>query len=96
MLHFDGAWRFDTPGPIPDGVVDAFDELIGRIVAQGERRSLLEHFKGHFAGAAGVPHHYSSSTSWAEDDLRRLLPQAAANAPLFIEAFYNACEELRA
>lgn len=96
MLHFDGAWRFDSPGPIPDAVLDAFDDLIGKIVAQGERRSLLEHFKGHFASAAGVPHYHSSSTSWAEDDLRQLLPQAAANAPLFIEAFYDACEELRA
>lgn len=41
MLHFDGPWRFDTLGPIPRGVVDAFDELIGRIVAQGENRNLV-------------------------------------------------------
>jgi hypothetical protein len=96
MLHFDGAWRFDTPGPIADGVLDAFEELIRKIVAQGNRQNLLEHFKSHFAGAAGVPHYVSSSASWAESDLQGLVRQAAGNAPLFIEAFYNACEELRA
>lgn len=95
MLHFEGAWRFDSPGPIPDGVVHAFGDLISKIAAQGSRRTLLEHFKGYFAGAAGVPHYSSSSSSWAESDLQQLIGQAAANAPLFIEAFYNACEELR-
>ncbi len=95
MLHFEGAWRFDSPGPIPDGVVHAFGDLISKIAAQGSRRTLLEHFKGYFAGAAGVPHYSSSSSSWAESDLQQLIEQAAENAPLFIEAFYNACEELR-
>ena len=33
MLHFDGAWRFDSPGPIPDGIVDAYDEPIARVSA---------------------------------------------------------------
>lgn len=95
MLHFEGAWRFDSPGPIPAEIVSAFDELVSRVVAQGERKALIEHFKGHFAGAAGVPNHVSSSTSWAESDLRDLMRQASGNAPLFIEAFYNACEALR-
>jgi hypothetical protein len=96
MLHFDGAWRFDTPGPIAGGVVSGFEELIRKIVAQGDRQSLLEHFKRHFAGAAGAPYHSSSSASWAESDLRDLMRRVSDNAPLFIEAFYNACEELRA
>ncbi len=33
MLHFDGTRRFDTPGPIPDGIVDAFDESIAMVSA---------------------------------------------------------------
>jgi hypothetical protein len=96
MLHFDGAWRFDTPGPLTDGACNAFDELIRRIVAQGNRKTLLEHFKSHFAGAAGVPHNVSSNASWAENDLQDLIRHASENAPLFIETFYDACEALRA
>jgi hypothetical protein len=76
--------------------VHAFADFISRIIAQGSRQALLEHFKGYFAGAAGVPHYISSSMSWAQSDLQQLMGQAAANAPLFIEAFYNACEDLRA
>jgi hypothetical protein len=37
-----------------------------------------------------------ASASWAESDLRIVMGQAGSNAPLFIEAFYNACEALRA
>jgi Biotin-lipoyl like len=86
MLHFDGAWRFDTPGPIATGACNAFEEMISKIVAQGNRKALLEHFKSHFAGAAGVPHYVSSDTSWAESDLQNLIQQSSNNAPLFIEA----------
>jgi|ERR1019366_7338477 hypothetical protein len=94
MLNFNGAWRFDTPGPIPDGVYNAFFELIGRIATQANRQRILEHFKSCFAGAAGISSSWSSSESWAESDLRGYMGQAAANAPLFIEAFYDACESL--
>jgi hypothetical protein len=94
MLHFEGAWRFDSPGPIPAGVVNACHDLINRIVAQGNRRQLLEHFKSYFAGAAGTPHYPSSDAGWAATDLARLMDEAAQNAPLFIEAFYNACAAL--
>ena len=38
---------------------------------------------------------WSSSTSWAETDLRSYMFQAAENAPLFLEAFFEACEILR-
>jgi hypothetical protein len=95
MLHFDGAWRFDSPGPIPNGVVNSFSDLINRIVAQGNRKLLLEHFKSFFAGAAGTTHYISSDVGWAASDLNRVMEEAAGNAPLFIEAFYNACEVLR-
>lgn len=94
MLNFNGTWRFDTPGPIPDGVCNAFLELIGRIATQANRWRILEHFKSYFAGAAGISSSWSSSESWAESDLQGYMGQAAANAPLFIEAFYDACASL--
>jgi hypothetical protein len=96
MLHFDSAWRFDSPGPAPNGAVADFLGLIARIVPQGNRKQLLEYFKGYFAGAAGRAHYTSSNESWAQSDLEHIMDEAAGNAPLFIEAFYNACEDLRA
>lgn len=95
MLHFDGAWRFESPGPTPQGVVRDFSDLIAKIIPQGNRQKLLEYFKGYFAGAAGTAYSTSSSESWAQSDLEALMDQAAGNAPLFIEAFYNACDDLR-
>lgn len=89
-MKMDASWRFDTPGPMPPEAARAFDALIDRIVTQGNRWSLLEHFKGHFGGAGS-----SSSESWAQSDLSNLIRHASENAPLFIEAFYEACEALR-
>lgn len=82
-------WRFDTPGQMPLEPVRGFETLIDKVVAQGNRWSLLEHFKSHFGGSGS-----SSSESWAKSDLNRLVGEAAENAPLFIEAFYEACEAL--
>lgn len=97
VLKFNGAWRFDSPGEIPVGVVNDFFDLIVRIASQSERRqSVLEHFKSYFANASGAATGWSSSESWAETDLDRYMRNAADNAPLFIEAFYDACETLHA
>jgi hypothetical protein len=95
MLNFNGAWRFDSPGEIPQGVSNAFSDLIGRIAAQGDRQEILEHFKSYFGDACGTSTSWSSSASWAETDLYRYMQDAAKNAPLFVEAFYEACENLR-
>jgi hypothetical protein len=95
MLEFNEAWRFDSPGSIPSGVVEGFSNLIGKIASQGDRHQLLEHFKSYFAAAAGFASNWSSSASWAETDLDRYMHHTAENAPLFIEAFYDACESLR-
>jgi hypothetical protein len=91
MLKFNGSWRLDSPGAIPNGVVWEFSELIGKIAAHGDLQPILEHFKQYFAGAAGTTSSWSSSASWAQTDLQHHMGQAAANAPLFIEAFYDAC-----
>jgi hypothetical protein len=92
MLNFNPAWRFDSPGPMPPAATNAFAALIIRL-AQG-RQSLLEHFKVYFAGAAGRVSNTSSSASWAQSDLGSDMADAAENAPLFIEAFWEACEAL--
>ena len=94
MLSFNGSWRFDSPGPIPDTVSHAFYDLIGIIANQAERQNILEHFKTYFASAGGSSSSWSSSASWAESDLLRDMEQAATNAPLFIEAFYDGCTSL--
>jgi hypothetical protein len=96
MLQFDGSWRFDSPGPIEPAVIKRFRELIDRISGQGHRKSVLEHFKSSFATAAGVSYFASSDASWASTDLDTKMDEASANAPLFIEAFYNGCETLKA
>lgn len=63
-----------------------------RIASQGERWRLIEHFKGHFAGASGSSHAWSSSESWAESDLQESMLAAASNPPLFLEAMWLGCE----
>jgi hypothetical protein len=95
MLVFDKAWRFDSPGELPQDAVNAIDDLVSRIVAQGQsRQGLLEHFKRHFARAGGYTTSWSSSESWSQSDLDSAMRHAANSAPLFIEAFYDACAEL--
>ena len=95
MLEFNGAWRFESPSSIPSSVIYDLSALIGKITTQGDSQAILERFKSYFAGAAGTTSSWSSSTSWAESDLHTYMQEAASNAPLFIEAFYDACESLR-
>ncbi|WP_331375607.1 hypothetical protein [Sinorhizobium chiapasense] len=94
-MKMEGSWRFDSPGALPREAVIEFDTLVGKVAAQGNRWAILEHFKRYFAGACGSTANRSSSESWAESDLNNLIWQAADNAPLFIEAFYEGCEALR-
>jgi hypothetical protein len=94
MLHFDGKWRFETPGAIPNSVVNEFSALVGKVAAQGDRKRLLEPFKTYFANAAGLTSNWSSDVGRAETDLGNYMRNAAENAPMFIEAFYDACEAL--
>lgn len=97
MLKFNGEWRFDSPGEIPIGVINAFSDLIGKVASQADRRQVvLEHFKSYFANAMGTASSWSSNESWAESDLDNYMRRAADNAPLFIEAFFDACEALKA
>src|SRR5689334_1645012 len=96
MLRMNPEWRFESPGPIPDEAVSKFRQFIDRMGWNGSRKSLFEHFKRHFTAAAGVTYYSSSNESWASGDLDRHMAEASANAPAFIDAFYSACENLRA
>lgn len=93
MLKFNNLWRFDSPGKIADGVYSDFLEISLKI-SRGDQR-LIEHFKRYFAAAIGSTTSWSSSASWAESDLMGYMSNASENAPVFIEAFYDACEDLR-
>ncbi len=93
MLKFDSTWRFDSPGKIPAPIAREFSDIIAKI-ARGDQR-LIEHFKRYFGAAGGFTSSWSSSASWADSDLQNYMDHASENAPLFIEAFYDACEDLR-
>ncbi|MBD2244152.1 hypothetical protein [Nostoc sp. FACHB-888] len=95
-LQFPNSWRFKSSPDsiIPNSAIDEFEKLIG-IIAKGNRWELLEYFKECFAHAIGSTSVWSTSESWASTDLRSYLEDAAKNPPLFLEAFYEACENLR-
>jgi hypothetical protein len=100
-LKFNGAWRFAPPPDarwrsqtIATEAVDEFGQLIARTATQGRRQEVLEHFKRFFCNAAGKTYMRSSEEGWAETDLRRYMDDAAENAPLFLEAFYDACDTI--
>lgn len=101
MLRFNGAWRF-TPPPdgqyrtqtIPDEAIQEFYGIIRRLSTQGDRQPILEHFKEAFCNAVGSTHMWSSNASWAETDLFTYMRQTSEKAPLFLEAFFEACQTL--
>jgi len=102
VLKFSASWRFRPPhseqlhtDQIPDGAVHDFMGMIRKTATQGDLQDYLEHFKRFFCATNGNPHSRSSSTGWAETDLQTEMFSAAENAPLFIEAFYDACESIR-
>jgi hypothetical protein len=90
MLEFNPDWRFDSPGAISPFVRHGFAALISLCIVGDNAKTVFEHFKYYFATAAGTTASASSSTSWAETDLNSYMSEAATNAPLFIEAFFDA------
>ena len=97
-LHFSGRWRFEPPSDteyilsqVPQPAVEDFVELVRRLAPQADRWDTLELFKRHFVESTGATHWRSSAVVFAEHDLLRDAQAAAANAPLFVEAFFDAC-----
>ncbi len=98
-LEFPPEWRFNPPPGISDmkhEAIAALASLAGRISAGGRSpKSILETFKRHFARTTGQTHSQSSSESWARSDLEQLMYMAGDNAATFIDAFWDACMELK-
>jgi hypothetical protein len=91
MLNLNPSWRFSSPGAVGGDVREEFSVLIKKIAAQhGDRKFVFEHYKTFFADAAGRTSYVSSNLDWAESDLKAYMSDAAQNAPLFLEAFYDA------
>ena len=91
MLEMPPNWRFGNPGELSFDALNGFHNLILKITAQGDRWSILEHFKAQFAGGASR----SSSESWASSDLFEIMKGARSNAPNFIAAFWTGLQELK-
>ncbi|MFI5398616.1 MAG: hypothetical protein ACHQ9S_24065 [Candidatus Binatia bacterium] len=102
VLKFPGAWRFNPPAggslnttTIPEDAIQEFGSMIHKVATQGDLQEYLEHFKGHFCAANGTTHIWSSNSSWAETDLYSAMRATADNPPLFLEAFFDACDAIR-
>ena len=102
VLKFNNHWRFVPPQDgayinkgAPREVVEEMYGLALKVATQGSRQGVIEHFKSHTAAAAGTPQGRSSNEQWAASDLDRNLTAAAQNAPVLIEAFYDACASLK-
>jgi len=97
VLKFNNHWRFAPPEDgtyvnksVPREAVEDMYGLALKVATQGSRQGVIEHFKSYTASAAGMPVGRSSNEQWAASDLDRNLTAAAENAPLLIEAFYDA------
>ena len=88
----------------PAGSAEALDgDAMADLLAMAKKiqsplsyKSVLETFKTHFGRSTGEGSSTSSSADWAESDLWRIARDAANDAPSFIAAFFDACEQLAA
>lgn len=87
------AWRYGSPGAMSAAAANAFNSLVHAIASQtGSSWAVLELFKAKFSGGYSK----SSSERWAISDLHTIMMAAAENAPVFISAFWDGCEQVRA
>jgi len=101
-LNFPGAWRFRLPASdsfnttnIPQAALAEFLDFIQRTATQGNLQDTLELFKSYFCAANGRTDVRSSDSGWAHTDLTAEVNGASKCPPLFLEAFYDACERIR-
>lgn len=86
------AWRYQSPGAMPLAAVNAFNDLVHTIAGQSDSSwAIFELFKARFSGG----YSRSSNESWAISDLQSAMSAAADNAPVFIDAFWNGCEQVQ-
>ena len=92
-LTMPTAWRYGTPGGMSPVAANAFNSLVHTIAGQTDSSwAIFELFKAKFSGG----YSRSSSESWAISDLHTGMMAAAENAPAFISAFWDGCEQVRA
>src|ERR1043166_8427286 len=86
-------WLFKSPGPITTDIVNDVFDLITTMASQAESfQEVLEDFKSRFAYGKNTT--WSSSSSWAQTDLRMYMEEATENAPKFIAAFVDGCIDI--
>lgn len=95
-LEMSSELRFPMGASIAlsDSAVQEFLTIARKINSSIDKQSIIEKFKLYFARASGEYYAQSSSLSWAESDLARYASSASSDAPSFIAAFCDACEEL--
>ncbi|WP_285430024.1 abortive infection family protein [Pseudomonas sp. fls2-241-R2A-110] len=81
--------------PLDNMVVAELVNLAKRITSQGEKQYIIEKFKENFSKVSGSSYSKSSNLSWAESDLEQKASEAASDAPGFISAFCDTCENLQ-
>lgn len=81
--------------PLPNAAVQDFLLLARRIDSGINRQYVFEVFKRAFCRVSGEPYYSSSNAGWAESDLSATANKAAENAPGFIQAFVDTCEDLK-
>ncbi len=81
--------------PLPNAAVQDFLLLARRIDSGSNRQYVFEVFKRAFCRVSGEPYYSSSSVGWAESDLSVAANKTAENAPGFIQAFVDTCEDLQ-
>jgi len=92
-LTMPTAWRYGSPSAMPPAATNAFNSLVHTIAGQTDSSwSIFELFKAKFSGGFSR----SSNESWAISDLHTGMMAAAENAPAFISAFWDGCEQVRA
>lgn len=92
-LTMPTSWRYGSPGAMPPAAAAAFNSLVHTIAGQTESSwTIFELFKAKFSGG----YSRSSSESWAIGDLHTSMMAAAENAPAFISAFWDGCEQVHA
>ena len=95
-LQMNSELRFPmgSSTPLSNAAVEDFLILARKVTSTVARKKIIETFKEYFCSASGECYASSSSLAWAESDLDRAAHTASSDAPGFIAAFCDACENL--
>lgn len=102
-LNFDIAWELTPPqdstyinSKVPPDAVENFFGILTRAANRtGDPEEVYYIIRSQFSEAMGLPIYRSSSLYFAPGDARAAMDTAAENAPVFISAFYETCEQIR-